>query len=181
MKQPRKITLLLPILTLFLLAASAAGCGKKEAACPFTTVTWDQTLEDIMELEGSESETYDSTVYGGPVYSFPKEYHGLDGTVKYIFDGEDRLVSLAWMYEAEDSEDLKKAYDQIHSEAEDMLGKSGFKYNSDKFAELTSPGDVWYLETGNVILNSVDAADAKILQYSFLHPDVSDPNPQDSK
>ena len=115
------------------------GCGKKAAECPFTTITWEHTLEDIQELEGTDSEAYDSTVYGGPVY------------------------------------------DQIHKEAEDMLGKSGFKYNSDRFSDLASPGDVWYLETGNVILNTVDAEDIKILQYSFLHPDVSEGNPQDSK
>lgn len=169
------------LLTLALSAAFAAGCGKKEAECPFTTITWENTLEDITELEGSGSEVSDSTVYGGQIYSFPKEYDGLEGTVKYTFDEEDRLVSMAWMYEASDSDDLRNVYDKLHGEAEEMLGKSGFKYNSDKFAELASPGDVWYLETGNVILGTVDAADAKILQYSFLHPDVSEANPQDSK
>lgn len=157
------------------------GCGKKAAECPFTTITWEHTLEDIQELEGTDSEAYDSTVYGGPVYSYPKEYDGLNGTVKYSFDENDRLVSMAWMYETDDSDDLLAVYDQIHKEAEDMLGKSGFKYNSDRFSDLASPGDVWYLETGNVILNTVDAKDIKILQYSFLHPDVSEGNPQDSK
>lgn len=179
MKRPRKLSALL--LTLALSAALAAGCGKKEATCPFTTITWGNTLEDIQKLEGDGSETYDSTVYGGPVYSYPKEYEGLEGTVKYSFDEENRLVSMAWMYEAKDSDDLAGVYDQIHSQAEDMLGKSGFKYNSDRFADLTSPGDVWYLDTGNVILNTVDAKDVKILQYNFLHPDVSEGSPQDSK
>ena len=105
----------------------------------------------------------------------------MEGTVKYSFDEEDRLVSMAWMYEAKDSEDLAGVYDKLHGQAEDMLGKSGFKYNSDRFADLTSPGDVWYLDTGNVILNTVDAEDVKILQYNFLHPDVSESNPQDGK
>ena len=158
-----------------------AGCQKKAAECPFTTITWENTLEDITELEGSDSDAYDSTVYGGLVYSYPKEYDGLKGTVKYSFDEKDRLVSMAWMYETDDSGDLMDVYEKIHQEAEDMLGKSGFKYNSDRFADLTSPGDVWYLETGNVILNTIDAEDVKILQYSFLHPDVSEGNPQDSK
>lgn len=179
MTQPRKFFALL--LTLAASAVFAAGCEKKEAACPFTTITWDHTLEDIQELEGGEGESYDSTVYGGSVYSYPKEYEGLEGTVKYSFDEEDRLVSMAWMYEAKDSEDLAGVYDKLHGQAEDMLGKSGFKYNSDRFADLTSPGDVWYLDTGNVILNTVDAEDVKILQYNFLHPDVSESNPQDGK
>ena len=100
------------------------GCGKKAAECPFTTITWEHTLEDIQELEGSDGETYDSTVYGGPVYSYPKEYDGLKGTIKYSFDENDRLVNMAWMYETDDSDDLLAVYDQIHKEAEDMLGKS---------------------------------------------------------
>lgn len=176
MKQLRKHFTL--VFALVFSIAFTGGCQKKSAECPFTTITWENTLEDITELEGSGSDTYDSTVYGGLVYSYPKEFDGLKGTVKYFFDEKDRLVSMAWMYKTDDSGDLKEVYDKIHQEAEDMLGKSGFKYNSDRFADLTSPGDVWYLETGNVILNTVDAEDVKILQYSFLHPDVSEGNPQ---
>ena len=51
----------------------------------------------------------------------------MEGTVKYSFDEENRLVSMAWMYEAKDSEDLAGVYDKLHGQAEDMLGKSGFK------------------------------------------------------
>lgn len=178
MKRLDKLFSFLFVLTLF--AAFTTGCQKKAAECPFTTITWENTLDDITALEGGEGETYDS-VYDGITYTYPKEYHGLDGTIKYMFDGEDKLVSLSWMYEAESSDDLTEVYEQIHSEAEDMLGKSGFKYNSEQFADLTSPGDVWYLETGNVILTTVDASDAKLLQYTFLHPDVSDENPQNKK
>lgn len=178
MKRMYRLFSFFMILALF--AALAAGCGKKEPKCPFTTITWKNTLEDITALEGSESETYDS-VYGGMTYAYPKKYHELDGTVKYMFDENDKLVSLSWMYEAKDSDDLADVYAQLHSEAEDMLGKSGFKFNSEQFADLASPGDVWYLKTGNIILNTVDASDAKLLQYTFLHPDVSEDNPQSGK
>lgn len=178
MKQLRKLYSFFLVLTLF--TVFTTGCQKKKPECPFTKITWDNTLEDITALEGSENETYDS-VYGGLTYTYPKEYSGLDGTVKYMFNEEDKLVSLSWMYEAKDSDDLIDVYEQIHSEAEEMLGKSGFKFNNEQFAELTSPGDVWYLETGNVILNTVDASDAKLLQYTFLHPDVSGENPQSQK
>ncbi len=178
MKQLRKLIPLFFVLTLF--STLTAGCGKKVPECPFTTATWESTREDIASLEDGEGEIYDS-IYGGVTVAYPKKYKEWDGTVKYMFNEENRLVSLSWMYEAKDSEDLTAVYELIHGEAEDMLGESGFKFNSEQFAELASPGDVWYLETGNVILNTVDASDAKLLQYTFLHPDVSQENPQSEK
>ncbi len=162
---------------LSLLTVAAAGCQEKKAECPFTTVTWGNTLEDITELEGECSDTYDS-IYDGTTYAYPKEYNGLDGTVKYAFDDKEKLVSMSWLYETEDSEDLTEVYDKLHGEAEAMLGESGFQYNSDKFSDLTSPGDVWYLKDGNVIITTVDTNEAKLLQYTFLHPDVSEEKPQ---
>lgn len=158
-------------------AVSVFGCHKKEAACPFTSIVWGNTLQDVIALEGDGGDTYDS-IYDGVTYSFPKEYDGLKGTVKYMFDGEEKLVSISWMYEAEDSEDLAAVYEKIHGEAEKMLGKSGFKYNREELEKVAAPGDVWYLESGNVVITTVDASDLKALQYTFLHPDVSEERPQ---
>lgn len=172
-----------PISILFLVILSAlfiGGCQKKEIKCPFTTIVWGNTLEDIKELEGNDGETYDS-IYDGTTYAFPKEYDGLAGTVKYMFNGEDKLVSISWMYEAEDSKDLAAVYEKIHGEAEKMLGKSGFKYNREELEKVAAPGDVWYLESGNVVLTTVDASDLKALQYTFLHPDVSEERPKNGQ
>ena len=85
---------------------------------------------------------------------------------------------MSWMYETDDSEDLEDVYGRLHDEAEAMLGESGFTYNSDKFADLAVPGDVWYREEGNVIIISVDTQEAKLLQYTFMHPDVSEEKPE---
>ncbi len=178
MKQLHRLFPFLFVLILF--TAFTTGCQKKGMECPFTTITWENTLEDITALEGSDAKTYDS-IYDGITYTFPKEYKGLDGTIKYMFDEENRLVSMSWMYEAKSSDELIEVYEQIHGEAEDRLGKSDFQYNSEQFADLASPGDVWYLKTGNVILSTVDTSDAKLLQYTFLHPDVSEENPQNKK
>lgn len=175
MRQASRRFFLFFILTVF--TACAVGCQKKTAICPFTTITWDNSFEDITELEGDSIETYDS-VYDGTTYTFPKEYDGLDGTIKYMFDDKENLVCMSWMYETNDSEDLADVYDKIHSEAEDMLGESGFEFHSEQFADLVSPSDVWYLESGNVILSTVDTNELKILQYTFLHPDVSEEKPQ---
>lgn len=175
MKQTSRHLFLFFILTV--LTACAVGCQKKTVTCPFTTITWDNTFDDITELEGDSIDTYDS-VYDGTTYTFPKEYDGLDGTIKYMFDDEEKLVCMSWMYETSNSEELADVYNKIHGEAEDMLGESGFEFHSEQFADLVSPSDVWYLESGNVILSTVDTNELKILQYTFLHPDVSEEKPQ---
>ncbi len=159
------------------LTVSVSGCGKKETACPFTSIVWGNTLEDVIKLEGDDGETYDS-IYDGVTYAFPKEYEGLQGTIKYMFNDKNQLVSMSWMYETDDAEDLNAVYEQIHGKAENMLGKSGFTYNREELEKVASPGDVWYLESGNVVLTTVNASDLKALQYTFLHPDVSEERPQ---
>lgn len=174
MKQTRKIAflLILAFSTIFV-----PGCQKREMKCPFTTITWNSTLADIVALEGECEEFYDS-VYDGTTYTYPKEYDGLGGTIKYMFDDKERLVCMSWLYESDDSEDLKATYDKIHDETEDVLGESGYQFNSDKFAAVANPNDVWYLEGGNVILTMVDTSEVKALQYTFLHPDVSSERPE---
>lgn len=176
MRQARRRIFLFFILTVFTICL--AGCQKKEVQCPFTSITWEDTWEDITALEGEPDETYDS-VYGGTTYTFPKEYHGLKGTIKYMFDDQEKLVCLSWLHEADNSNDLAEVYSQLHDEADEMLGESGFQFNSEQFADLTSPGDVWYLDSGNVILSTVDTSELKVVQYTFKHPDVSEKKPED--
>lgn len=166
----------LSFLLLFIIPVTA-GCADKALECPFTTAAWDSTLEDIKSLEGEVLESYDSA-YNGTTYAFSKKYNELEGTVKYGFDDKEKLVSISWLYETDDSEDLTEVYDKIHKEAEDALGESGFSYNSDKFADIAIPGDVWYRKEGNIIITAVDTEDAKLLQYTFLHPDVSEEAPK---
>ncbi len=176
MRQANRRIFLFFILAVF--AACLGGCQKKATSCPFTTIAWEDTLEDITALEGEPAETYDS-IYDGTTYTFPKEYGGLKGTVKYMFDDREKLVSMSWMYETDDSDDLAEVYDQLHGEATEMLGESGFQFRSEQFADLASPNDVWYLESGNVILSSVDTSEVKAVQYTFKHPDVSEEKPKD--
>lgn len=153
------------------------GCRKEAFPCPFTTITWGNTRNDIIDLEGNSEETYDS-VYGGTTYTYPKEYNGFNGTVKYMFDENEKLVCISWMYQCTDSKELNDVYERLHSEAKDVLGESGFTYNTAPFADAAPKNDVWYLESGNIVFNTVDTSDVKIIQYTFLHPDVSEERPQ---
>lgn len=192
MKHSRRLICL--FFTLVLLAASLAGCQKKAttAECPFTTITWGDTLDDITKLEGDYLETYDSA-YKGTTYTYAKEYDGLDGTIKYMFDGKEKLVGMAWTYTSDDADDIISVYNKIHEESEKTLGKSGYNLNSGKnelntklqenqealnAAGMSSPmADVWYLKSGNIIMNTLITNDVKAVQYTFLHPDVSQAKP----
>lgn len=156
------------------IAVSLTGCGKtadetRTPDCPFTTATWDATPEDVIELENSEHRTYES-VYMGQTYTFSKEYLGRPGTIKYMFDDQDALKCVAWAYSGDinDLQSLQTLYDEIHSMLVEKYGESG--YNTDA---ATSGGDVWYFETGNILVSTMITTDATALQYSYLHPDVS--------
>ena len=71
---------------------------KRQAECPFTTITWENSLADIKKLEGEPAETDDSG-YDGLAYIYPKTYNGKDGYIYYMFDDKEKLVSLLWVYE----------------------------------------------------------------------------------
>lgn len=106
MKKLKRLTCLFFVLTL--IVTSMAGCQKKvsQAECPFTTIRWGATLEDIVTLEGESTETYASS-YKGTTYTYQKEFNDLDGIVKYMFDDKEKLVGMAWTYVSDDAEDIK--------------------------------------------------------------------------
>lgn len=156
-------------LTFALVSSFLAGCStsKKDTEFPFSEITWDATYDDMVELEGTSDNTYDS-IYGGTTYAYPKKYLDLDGTVKYMYDAEEKLMCVAWVYSANLNDDLEKPYNTIHDALEKAHGESG--YNTEN---STNYGSVWYLDEGNIILSAVTTDTQKALQYSYLNPAVS--------
>lgn len=153
------------------LAWILAGCGssgKTEAPSPFSPLTWDASYEELQELEGEALTTYNS-VYGGTACTYEKEYQGQKGTLKYMFDGDGQLMCIAWAYETEDAAQLDQVYTALHKEVVERHGESG--YNPDN---PTSYGDVWYLESGHIILSAVTTGNQCALQYAYLNPLASD-------
>lgn len=148
------------------------ACGKNGDGaldCPFTELDWDNTAEEIIAAEGEEYSTYDS-IYGGLCYTYPKEYEGHTGVIKYMFDEEDRLVSIAWTYNTESSEELAAVYEELNHAAIEAYGDSG------KSAEgVGNYGNVWHLEGGDIILTTMSTSELSVLQYSYLHPLISSP------
>ena len=163
------------ILSLCLVAALTAslfaGCGSKgsdsQPDCPFSELKWSSSVKDMEKIEGSDYETYDS-VYGGTTYTYPKEFKGSAGTVKYMFDDTKQLAGIAWASGSEDSDELYGLYEDIHSDLVDTYGDSG--YNTDK---ETNYGDVWYREDGNIIISTMVTDSQKALQFAYVSPEQS--------
>ncbi len=157
--------LLLPAAICLLCVYGAAQSASP--AAPFSPAGWEADSNKVIALSNNRYDTYDS-VYGGLCYTFPQQYQGRDGTIKYMFDDRDKLMSVAWAYTTPDQDELFALYEQLHAEIEAVYGASG--YNSDTG---TSAGDVWYLEDGDIIISVMNTPSNKALQYAYLHPDVS--------
>ena len=148
------------------------GCSAKKVECPFTEITWENTPEDVKALEGEPIDSYTS-IYYGTTYTYEKEYNGMKGTVKYMFDDQDKLMSMAWLYIPESDEDMQSVYDTLRNETNRLYGKSGFDSNMG-----TAMGEVWYLEDGNILIGVMSTGVNEAVQYQFFHPDVSSPKPE---
>ena len=92
----------------------------------------------------------------------------MPGTVKYMFDQDEKLASIAWAYGSDDADELYKLYDTIHADVVAAHGESG--YNTQK---ETNYGDVWYLEDGNIIISTMVTDSQKALQFAYLSPEQS--------
>ena len=156
--------LILALTTSFLTACK----NTKEIKCPFTKITWENTLNDIKSLGGELNKTVDSA-YEGDTYDVKSTYNGLDGTVQYMFDANDKLVCMAFNYTSDDAKDLNSVYKKLLAETEDTYGESGYHYEL-----ATSGGHVWYSDNGNIILFYISTDEVKTIQYSYKHPDVSE-------
>lgn len=159
------------ILCFCLLPVFFTACSSREKEpvldCPFTEMNWESTADDVISAEGNDFSTYDS-VYGGTCYTFAKEYEGYQGTVKYMFDGENKLMCVAWAYGCEDADELLALYETISASVNSLFGESG--YSAD---HPGNSGNVWYLESGDIVLTTMITSDNKALQYAYLHPLVS--------
>lgn len=176
MKHLHKFTALLLLLASTVILLSGCTKAQKQVECPFTTITWENTLEDVQALEGSEPlDSYYSS-YKGTTYVYEKEYLGLPGQIKYMFDDDEKLMSMAWLYLPETSEDLEDVYADLVKQTNKLYGESGF--NSDL---NTAKGQVWYLEGGNILIGVMSTGVNEAIQYQFFHPDVSSEKPANSQ
>lgn len=156
------------LLTFFLLPI-LVGCGaenKAQAVAPFSHADWQSTPEQIAALHEENAKTTVS-LYGGSSYLFPVTWLEHEGTVKYMYNEKNQLMSIAFYYEADSAESLTALYDRIRSMASQSYGKSITTTNQDNL------GERWIRSEGNIILAAFWNEESCALQYSFLHPEVS--------
>lgn len=171
MKQLHKFVASLLLLTSITFSFTGCSSAAKEVICPFTEITWENTLEDVQAMEGELQDSYYSS-YKGTTYVYEKEYLGLSGTIKYMFDDEENLRSMAWLYLPESDEELEDVYADLVKQTNKIYGKSGF--DSDM---TTAKGEVWYLEGGNILIGVMSTGVNEAIQYQFFHPEVSSEKP----
>lgn len=171
MKQLHKFVASLLLLTSITFSFTGCSSAAKEVICPFTEITWENTLEDVQAMEGKLQDSYYSS-YKGTTYVYEKEYLGLSGTIKYMFDDEENLRSMAWLYLPESDEELEDVYADLVKQTNKIYGKSGF--DSDM---TTAKGEVWYLEGGNILIGVMSTGVNEAIQYQFFHPEVSSEKP----
>lgn len=162
MKSFKKLASLL-LITL-VSATSLIGCSfKKMESCPFTTATWDYSVEQVEELEGESIETY-ASIYGGDTYTFSKEYLGKDGVIKYMFNEDNELACIAWTYTSDSMSELDEVYGTMISDLEDTYGDP--EYDD---SQVGSAGDVWRLKDGSIIASYMATADLSAVQVGYIN------------
>lgn len=164
---PQKISVLFLLVILSLLIFS--GCrntDKVQTVAPFSEAGWESTPQELSSFHESTPDTTLS-VYGGNSYLFPVTWMEQEGTVKYMYDENEQLVSIAFYCEADTLENLTALYDTIRSQAFREFGESIVTTNQDNV------GDRWIRSEGNIILAAFWNEESCALQYSFLHPRIS--------
>lgn len=155
-------------LMMVLAAVSLIACGKQEVfACPFSDADWSLTAETLVEKEGEPGEIY-ASVYGGDTYTYPREYLGRSGTVKYMFSSDGHLASIAWAWVGESREELQNLFNEIDAAETALHGKSQFSAENP-----TSFGDVWYLKSGDILISTISGQSSSGLQYAYISRDYS--------
>lgn len=145
-----------------------SGCSKNadDYQCPFSKATWETSQDDLKALEGDSKDSYDS-IYNGTTYTYPKKYKEKEGTIKYMYDDEGVLMTIAWTYVAENDKDIMSMYDDIHKEIEDACGEG-----EDSKSNETTTGDIWRRDSGNIIITTMNTESLHALQISFSNPDL---------
>lgn len=171
-KNQKKTLCTLLLAACLLLSLPVSGCAEKKKAepidCPYTDLGWDTTTDALFEAKGDYIEAYNST-YGGQTYTYNGSYLGESGIVKYMYDEDNELMSVAFAYSANDTEELQTFYEKVLAETKKNYGESDSE--ADNAASFgTSYGHVWRMEEGNIILSVMLTDSNKALQIAYVNP-----------
>ena len=158
--------ILISILTVLSLSVMTACGSSSFINCPFTEISWDSTTDDMIRLEGEGYDTYDS-IYKGLTYTYPKEYLGMGGMIKYMYDDKGKLCNVSWSYTGEGEEEVIKIYRAV---VDDMTKLHGESKNDDGVGNYC---EMWKTDDGTVMANAVITNDTKVMQIAYMNSDVS--------
>lgn len=165
----KKRIILTFISTLLITVSCFTGCAKtadNPTDCPFTTVSWDASVEDITALEGENHETYDS-IYNGITYTYSKEYLGQAGMIKYMFDAQERLCNISWTYTGSEEEEVMNIYNSVCQEAAKDYGEGKTDDGIGNYCKM------WVEKNETIMANAVITDDTKVMQIAYMRADVS--------
>ena len=153
---------------LVIIIAALSGCSATgaEMNCPFTELTWDSSKDDMTALEGNLFDSYDS-IYNGITYTYPKEYLGNGGMIKYMYDGSGKLCNVSWSFTGEGEDSVMKVYRDVCGEMEKLHGKSR---NDDGVGNYC---EIWTSNGGTVMASAVITNDTKVMQIAYMNPEIS--------
>ncbi len=151
-----------------LIIISLLGCSSQKDGinCPFTEMTWSSTAEDMIADEGKNYDTYDS-IYKGLTYTYPKEYMGNMGMIKYMYDDSGKLCNVSWSYTGDTADSVLAVYRDVVEEMNKLHGESK---NDDGVGNY---GEIWVSEYGTVMANAVITNDVTVMQIAYMNPEVS--------
>lgn len=149
-----------------ILAITFTACKSDEDRIPFSSLTFENTYDEMVEELGEPEET--TVTYLGDTYSYSKEYLKKDGHVRYTFDEDGKMASITWLFDSEDGEEVSALYADIHKQLENLHGKT--KESSDDVTQLS---DIWRLDSGNISLVAVISSDYNGLMYTYMSKEHS--------
>lgn len=164
MKPGKKIILILSVLPVIMMTGCLRQSGKIN--CPFTEVSWESSADEMIKLEGDGYDTYDS-IYKGLTYTYPKDYLGNPGMIKYMYDDTGKLCNVSWSYTGDDEETVMNVYNAVVDEMKKLHGESK---NDDGIGNLC---EMWVTDDGTVMANAVITNDTKVMQIAYMSSEVS--------
>ena len=162
-------------LTAFILAAASfilCACSRVSGPvdAPFAPgISWDLDSARLEAVWGKCDAPYTS-IYNGLTYSYPCEYLGRDGTVKFMFSDKGRLASVAWTFLTDSEEELNSVYTEVENAEKEKNGAGNVSESSG------AVGNVWYTKDKDILLTSVGVNGSYGFQYSYISRDFSKRN-----
>ena len=145
-----------------------AGCSGRGAAigCPFTELGWETTEEEMKKTEAGLIETYDS-IYKGTTYTYPRQYLGTDGVIKYMYDDRGKLCNVSWSYTGDSADQVMEVYRAVCDDTEKLFGSGEDDDGVGNYCRM------WLTDSGTVMANAVITNDVTVMQIAYMSAEVS--------